>query len=372
MRVAVMGSGGGALATAAQLGEAGKDCVMADLPQFAANLAPVKAQGGVKIISGWAEPRVIPVRVAEEVESAVVGADLVLIVVPCFGHEAWAERLAPVVEPEQRIVFFGEGGGSLVLWRQLREVQKPSLLIGETNTLPYAGARVAGPGAVTARRKGGVYFAALPSSHTPTVLALLNQVWPRIVAAESIWETVLVNYNAIDHVAAMLANVGTLENRTGHMLLWGEGASRSVVRLIEAIDGELLDLRRALGLKNLRRYGDFLVEQDLVPALGQDLYETVRASGLMTTIVNTGPRALETRLITEDVPYALVLMASLGRELGVPTPTVHGLIAIASAMMGRDFWSEGRSLATLGLDGLGVDGLREFAKTGRLREVGSA
>ncbi len=78
----------------------------------------------------------------------------------------------------------------------------------------------------------------------------------------------------------------------------------------------------------------------------------------------TGPEALQSRYLTEDIPYALVLASSIGSELGVETPVIDGLIAIGSTMLARDFRTEGRTLATLGLAGVGVEGLRRFAATG--------
>ena len=178
------------------------------------------------------------------------------------------------------------------------------------------------------------------------------------------WETVLINYNAIDHVASMVANAGTVENRTGGMLLWGEGATPSVVRVIEAVDGELLAIRRALGLADERRYRDFLIAQGFAPDAGPELYDVMRASKLVQGYAVTGAEGLKTRYITEDVPYALVLAASIGDEVGVGTPLIDGLIAITSTMLARDFSAEGRTLAKLGLSGGGADGLRRFADTG--------
>jgi opine dehydrogenase len=181
-----------------------------------------------------------------------------------------------------------------------------------------------------------------------------------------VWETVLLNYNAIDHVATMVGNAGTLENRTGGMMLWGEGATPSVVRAIEAVDGELLAIREALGLKDGRRYRELLVAQGFAPDVGPDLYQTVRASRLVTGYVPTGAQGgLDTRYITEDVPYALVLASSIGDAVGVDTPVIDGLIAITGAMLGRDFRADGRTLESLGLGGLDAAGLRAFSETGR-------
>src|SRR5207253_7295607 len=116
-------------------------------------------------------------------------------------------------------------------------------------------------------------LAALPATSTEALLGKVADVWPYMSAAESVWETILINYNAIDHVATMLANVGTLENRTGGMLLWGEGATPSVVRAIEAVDAELLAIRRALGLRDERRYRDFLIAQGFAPDVGPSLFD---------------------------------------------------------------------------------------------------
>jgi opine dehydrogenase len=364
VRVAVLGSGGGALAIAADLASAGRDVVLADLPEFAANLAPVRDQGGVRVVAGLYGARIEPVRVADGVAEATSGAELVMVVVPCFGHEPFMRVLTPLLHEEQALLFFGEGSGSVIARLALAAAGKRGVPVGETNTLPYL-ARPAGPGGVTADRKiGGVLLAGIPSAVTKELLDLVSDVWPYISAAESVWETVLINYNAIDHVATMVANAGTVENRTGGMLLWGEGATPSVVRVIEAVDGELLGIRRALGLADERRYRDFLIAQGFAPDAGPELFEVMRASKLVQGYAVTGAEGLKTRYITEDVPYALVLAASIGDEVGVETPVIDGLIAITSTMLGQDFRAEGRTLARLGLAGGGVDGLRRFAETG--------
>jgi opine dehydrogenase len=364
MNVAVMGSGGGALAVAADLSRAGRNAMLADLPAFAGNLDPVREQGGVRVVAGLYGTKVEPVAVADDVAAAAENAELVIVVVPCFGHEPVMEVLAPLLRDGQSLLFFGEGSGAIVARRALVTHGTRGVLVGETNTLPYL-ARPAGPGAVTVDPKtGGVLLAGLPSTTTAELLDRVGDVWPSISAAGSVWETVLANYNAIDHVATVLCNAAALESRSGGMLLYGEGATPSVVRVIEAVDGELFRLRQGLGLADERRYRDFLIAQGFAPDAGPGLYEVLRASKLVTWTAPTGPGALETRYLTEDVPYALVLASSIGEELGIDTPVIDGLVALTSALLGRDFRAEGRTLAGLGLAGLGVDGLKRFAETG--------
>ena len=365
MKVAVLGSGGGALAVAADMSRHGRHAVLADFDDFRANLAPVEDRGGVVVSDDWYGAATHPAEVAVDIPHALDGAELVVVVVPCFAHDRWVAAIAPHVTADHTVLFLGEGSGAIVARRAI----DPPTVIAEANTLPYL-ARPTGPGSVTAFRKhGGVLIAAVPATPADTarVMDLVSDVWPYVSATDTVWNTVLANYNAIDHVAAMIANAGTLQNRAGGMLLWGEGATPAVVNVIEKVDEELLALRRALNSKEPRRYRDFLVAQGFVPDLGpgSTLFDTVRASKLVVSYAPTGDDGgLNTRYVTEDVPYALVLASSLGAATGVPTPVVDGLVAVSSAMLGRDFRAEGRTLASLGLDGLDVTGLVGFARTG--------
>jgi opine dehydrogenase len=272
--------------------------------------------------------------------------------------------LVPEIAKGQSLLFLGEGSGSIVARRGLSVTGKDGVVVGETNTLAYL-ERVVRPSIVRVDRKtGGVLLAATPSSDTDSC-SQVRGVWPFVTATESVCNTVLINCSAIDHVATMLANAGTLGARDGGMLLWGEGATPSVVRVIEAVDGELLEIRRAIGLSESRRYRDFLIDQGLALDAGPDLYGVMRASKLVTSCCPTGPAALKSRYLTEDIPYALVLASSIAIEAAVATPVVDGLIAIGEAMLGRDLRAEGRTLASFGLAGAGVEALREFAESGQ-------
>lgn len=372
-RVAVLGSGGGGLTIAGELGLKGVQVMLADLPQFAGNLAAIDAAGGVKVgfrsrpAEAPGEPELVPVAgVSTDPAAAIAGVPLVIVCVPSFGHAPFAELLAPAIEDGQTILFVGEGGGAISLLAALRRAgRQPDATYGETNSLPYGGAFIQAPGVTSATRKtGGTLVAAVPSARTADVHRLARAIWPWVTPAQNAWETVLLNFNAIDDVATMLCNLGTIQRDLGPFRLWGDGATPGVANVIDAVNREYLALRSGLGLTNTLDYQDYLVEQGLVAARGATAYDTLRESLLADVQFATGPAALEHRFISEDLPYSLVLASSLGREIGVATPVIDGLIAIGSAAAGRDYAAAGRTLADWAMDGLGAAGLVRAVEAG--------
>lgn len=361
-QVVVLGTGGGALTIAAELALKGVDVTLADLPQFTDNIKAVQQAGGIKITfkESSPDPLFVPLtKTSVDPKAAIAGAPLVIISVPSFGHAPFAKTISPVLQDGQMVMWVGEGGGAFANIAALRELGRhPKVILADTNSLPYAGSTVQSPGVVTTKRKtGGTYIAGLPTATTPAVTEAALQIWPWIKPSPNAWETLFINFNAIDHVATMVLNMAQVENRRDKMRLWGEGLSPGVGRVVGQVDAEYACLRQELGLSIEKRYEDFLVEQGIAERKRESTYETMINSGLAASVFQCGPHALEFRFITEDVPYSLVLAASIGDELGIPTPVIDSLCTIASAGAGRDFWAEGRTLASWGLKGKGRTGL---------------
>jgi len=67
------------------------------------------------------------------------------------------------------------------------------------------------------------------------------------------------------------------------------------------------------------------------------------------------------RYLTEDIPCSLVPMSSIAKMFGVATPVMDALIALASTMHARDYWSEGRTVESLDIAGLTLKQIRLLA-----------
>ena len=361
----VLGSGAGALTTAVELSGHGVAVTVADFPRFSDGIDAIDKTGSIRMQCGWHGDEVAEIAgTSTDPAAAVTAHQLIVVSVPSFGHAPFAELLAGVVTDGQQVLWVGEGGGALSLATALRRAGRdPQVEIAETNSLPY-GARVRGPATVSASRKsGGTVVAGLPP--TSPLVGIAQKIWPWVSPAQNVWETVLLNFNAIDHVPPIVCNLGTIEGRTSSMLLWGEGATPAVARVIEGIDNELLAIRAALGIANRTGYAQYLVEQGFAPEYGGSLYATLQSSGFASSVFACGPDALKTRFITEDVPFAQVFMSSIGAELRVPTPTIDAMITLASIAAETDFRASGRTLADFDLAGVGRDGLIDAVTTGR-------
>ena len=74
------------------------------------------------------------------------------------------------------------------------------------------------------------------------------------------------------------------------------------------------------------------------------------------------------RYVLEDVPTGLVPISYLGRLAGVETPAIDAVINMACQLYDCDFWSSGRNLGNLGLEGLNPSEIREYVRTGAMPE----
>jgi opine dehydrogenase len=355
MRVAVLGAGNGGLASAFDFARHGHEVALFAPPEFGANVVAVDRAGGITStgdLEGFS-----PIRYAgHDAGEALAGAELAVLVGPAYATEPLATVAAPhLTDGTAVLICPGSCAGAIAFKRTVGlELDDERCVVGETSTLPYA-VRVTEPGAVNVFLKltTGVYVAGLPRTGTDRLHGLVKDVWPAVEKANSVFQTTLQNGNPVIHPAVTLLNAGLLERTGGDFLFYEEGVTEGVGRLIEAVDRERLAIADALGVTILSE-----------PALGvrqgymrDENYSTgySKAPGFL------GIRAqsqLDHRYLTEDVGYGLVFLTDLAERLGVPTPVMDAVIAIASVVLARDFRAEGaRTLSSLGLDSMSPDEL---------------
>ena len=95
---------------------------------------------------------------------------------------------------------------------------------------------------------------------------------------------------------------------------------------------------------------------------GRTLYELIQNNKQYKGIL--APGTINHRYVFEDVPMSLVPIASLARVCKVETPTIDMVIDLANIVYQKDFRAEGRTVKTLGLEGLSSREILELVNKG--------
>jgi opine dehydrogenase len=368
---------------AADLSMAGYEVNLYELPEFEENIRPIKEKGGIYVIARRppAEEFQLPAggrtgfaritgKVTTNMEEAVKDVRIIMLVVPAFGRERFLKELVPYLQDGQILVIWPAYYSALLAAEIFRrEEVKKDITIAETESLIYA-CRKTGPAQVLVKDfKRTLGIAALPATKTLKVLEVLKRIYPQLVPMKNVLETSLQNLNPVLHPPSVILNLYRVEAKfypydpdIGGPFCRSYDITPAMARVMEAVDKERMAVAEKLGLKTR----DLKTTLELFyGATGRDLYETVLNCPPYQK--QLAPTSLNHRYVTEDVPYGLVPIASLGKQLGVETPVTAALVTIASAETGRDFWKEGLTVEKMGLAGRTADEIIAYVERGEYR-----
>ena len=372
--IAVLGGGNGGHAVAANLSLAGFKVNFFELPQFAESFEKVLRTKEIQI-QGISIDGVAKLNLATtDIQQALKDAEVIFVITPAFGHKAMAEISAPFVQDGQIIVLMPGSGGSLEFINIFKQKKvKREITFAESCTLPY-GARLKGPGHVSVLINAMILpTGVFPSKKTEEVIPKLKQFYPMIIPAKDVLEAAINNPNPIVHPVATLLSATRIEHSKGEFYLYAEGMTPAVARTYESLNQERLSICKALGYKlhhwdNLE-FKNFNLgeteEECRYRILNTSMDAAFGKDGIYAGIKMKGPEHLKDRYVTEDVPYGMVLLSTLGDLLGVPTPTHDAVIQLASVINRTDYWKTGRGMKQLGLSTLDKKGLKKFLLEGK-------
>ena len=353
MEIAVIGGGHGCYAAAAHLTEAGHRVRFwrRDTSQLTPTIT----------LTDWQGSRDVKIALATaEVGEAMAGAELVVIPLPATSHFDLSKRLAPHWQDGQ-VAFLPPGTlGSIMFAQATRDAgNEARAALAETGTLPYLArkqdANHVRISVYATRLPTGVF----PASQTGRALDVIGKAYPVEPLTDAL-SGALMNAGPIIHPPLIIMNAGPLE----HFDAWdihNEGTQPSIRRTTDALDGERVSLREALGygaphFPLADHYDDARDEW----MYGNASHERLTDSGDWRENIDL----LGHRYMVEDTRLGLSLMASLGELAGLDLPLINGFLAIGGAITGTDFKATGRTLETLGLGGLSRDELAALLQSG--------
>lgn len=357
---AVLGTGNSGQTYAADIALKGYEVRLAELPEFAETLTAIENAGGIALSGEAGEGFARLDRITTDPAAAIEGADVIIIGGSAFAHEPFAKALMDHFEDGQYLLFTSNFGA--LRFRQWKTGATADVTPVETLSLLYA-TRATAPGNVSCiGLKSNLPAAALPASRTNDFLDLIHPVFPQFTAAPDVWYTSLGNLNPIVHPPMMLFNAGRIEATGGKgWNLYAEGATESVARVMLAMDGERMALQERIGLPAFSfsdafdmLYADYHLRKETLSA-------SLRQSPIHGNPMMEAPDRIDTRYLSEDIPFGLATWSALGRLWDVKTPTIDAVLTIASAMLGQDCFAEALTVDDLGIRDLAPEAVRAIA-----------
>ncbi|MBU7013216.1 MAG: NAD/NADP octopine/nopaline dehydrogenase family protein [Theionarchaea archaeon] len=356
MIVAILGAGNGGQALAGYLSLKGFSVNLFNRSEK--RIRHIKNDAGVHIQGLFEEFAPLNI-VTTDIKKALSDADLVMVVVPAQAHKHIAEICAPHLEDGQVVVLSpGRTGGALEFKKTLdKNGFSKRIYLAETQTFLFV-SRVVNNKARITGTKNSVPVAAFPASDTDRVMSMLRQVHPSFEKAENVMETSLANIGAIFHPSTMILNMGRIESSQDFSYYF-DGITPYVARFLERIDKERQRVARAIGVQTLSAR-QWL--KRVYNAQGETLFERIQDNGKYRGVGS--PQTPMHRYIMEDIPTGLVPIASLGNHLGVHAPAIDSVIGIATHLYGIDFEAKGRTVESLGLEGMNSRRMIEYVTRG--------
>ena len=359
MKIAVIGGGNGAYACAADLADRGHEVRMWRRDQTA--LAALREAGAISLKDAEGERSVRLAQVAADPAEALRGADLAVLPDPAFTQPDNAARIAPHLADGQ-VVFLPPGSfGSYLMSGIVRAAgNRAEFAFAESGTLPWLTRKHgAGSAAITARATRlptGVFPARLHDA----AFEILQRAFPAVEPVEDALSAALMNAGPVIHPPLILMNAGPLE----HFERWdihNEGTQPAIRRVTDALDAERIAVRVALGYR-----APHFPLADHYRADGEEWMYGRKVHKKLTDSKDWSERIVltEHRYMREDVAHGLAFLVSVCDWAGVPCPVARGLLALGSAVTGRDLRATGRTLESLGLAGLGRHAMGELMRDG--------
>jgi opine dehydrogenase len=350
---------------AVDLGVKGFKVNLFDFPEYDHNLRIVEEKGGIEAygnLKGYVEPDVITTNMKEAIEDA----DAIFMTIRAYGAEKFTREAAKYMEPDQVIMNWSSYLAALRTYKEFKETAPKGAILGEGAILPYF-VKPTGPAVLNVFGvKAHLWAAAMPSINTPELMKKVKPFFPNCDPGKNVLYTSLTNPNLQVHVPPALLNTGLWEKTGGDLEFYGTLMSPKVAHVMDLIDKERIAIGKALGLELIPKpevlkmeYGQYGVTGDTM----YEVYSTFASHRSWRPGLSLDDFAAKTAF-GEDLLHGFVFMSSLGKQFNIPTPAIDTMVSLAEMVLMRDFWNNGTTAETLGLDKLSEKEIMDYVMNG--------
>jgi opine dehydrogenase len=339
LAITVLGAGNIGCGIAADLSFSGFEVTIFELPEWEENLRPIMQQGGIKVSFPDSETFVEIKNATTKIEEAVNLTDIILIAVPAYGQRKMVELCKPYLKQGQIIVFIPGHMGSLAFSDTLRDFQN-DLVIAETNTSPIWCRKVNHTQIKISLKVHEFFASAFPARDNKKFFLKFKPIFPAVKEGKDCLEVMLKNLGPVEHPAMVLFPYGT-------------------EKIIKGVDKERLLIGKKFGLA-LESFEQELFKEESSFLSIPEIVLSFKQGFSGKEIGN-----LNSRYLTEGVPFGCVFLESLAKSIGTDTPIIKSIITIASVIKNENYQRTGRNLSKLKLDKPTIDEIKRYLTEGK-------
>jgi len=272
-----------------------------------------------------------PLRIAHTLADALAHAEVALLAVPAYAFSALLPRIAEAAPPGLVVLIAPASSLAPLAFEAWRAALGARATVGAMATTPLTARRLAPDRVRIPSIRAAVDVAAVPARAAPEIAALAQALFGHACpVAPDVLQPALANANPIIHAVLALVNASRIERAE----TWPqyELMTEATCRLMLALEAERGALAAAFG-HEVPSLAESLHRASGVPfgAL-HDMAAAIAASGRSVA----GPTTMDTRYVTEDVPYGLSFYLWLAQGCGVAMPRTEATVAVLESVWGRD------------------------------------
>ncbi len=348
MKISVLGSGNGARAWCAQIAAKGYPVLMWEPLEKTGDYLKLAEKKEI-FIEGDLSKGGRLADVTMDIEKAVKGASMLLVVVPSFAHEPIFKKMIPLLEEGQHVVIVPGNFAAYRLKKMMSDMGcDKKITISCTDTMPYA-CRIRTFDTVTVyKKKFCVHLATTPAKSNPEIVTLLDDIFDgdvKFLPCEHVLKIDMSNANFTLHPFPVLLNYGDIEKNPSTFRHYMDGITPLISEQMELLDKERLSIGTAVGFKltgALELLKMYYGHND-----SKTIYQYVNSSE--TPYADLVGHNVRGRYITEDVPGVIAPVAAIGKTAKMATPISDLVVNLASRLHGTNYWLEGTTLDSIGI-----------------------
>ena len=282
-------------------------------------------------------------RCEPSLRAAVLEAQVIVLALPAYGQHEVINELAPHIAQDQMVLLSpAPSAATLVLEKALALRTIRAVIAGTATSLLTAKLESQDRVHVSTLR-AGVGFASVRDSDYETAHRHVTDLFGITLSRLKNPLAVSLAYvTPVVHSAMVLGNLSRVELQEN----WGqfECTTPSIARLCEALDAERMAIARSFGI-SIPTLVEHCSLSFGLPA--KNYHDFCLAISKARNGGPPGPISLESRYVTEDLPFGLAFFSELAKLRGIAVPLMDACLAIMSSACGRAFHEENSMMGVL-------------------------